>query len=120
MDPYARLVRFSALLALAVTPAVALAQTPPATKSPVSPKAMQNDPKACAEGRATVGQGGSVGLQKQPGSNLSEKLAQSNGVICPPANVDPAIREPTPPGGSTMPVIPPPGTSGGNPNVQPK
>jgi hypothetical protein len=50
--------------------------------------------------------------------NLSDKLAQSNGVICPP-NVDPAIKAPTPNAGK-MPVIPPPGSPGGNPNVQPR
>lgn len=49
---------------------------------------------------------------------LSDKLAKSNGVICPP-NVDPAIKAPTPNGGK-MPVIPPPGSPGGNPNVEPK
>jgi hypothetical protein len=49
---------------------------------------------------------------------LSDKLAQSNGVICPP-NVDPAIKAPTPNAGK-IPVIPPPGSPGGNPNIQPK
>ncbi len=63
--------------------------------------------KACANGGST-----------SSGQNLSEKLAQSNGVICPP-NVDPAIKAPTPNAGK-MPVIPPPGRPGGNPNVQPK
>ena len=84
----------------------------------MAPKAEQTDPKACATGNATVGEGG-LDVQKQPGANLSDKLAQSNGVICPPPGVDPEIHEPTPPGGS-MKVIPPPGTPGGNPNVQPK
>jgi hypothetical protein len=50
--------------------------------------------------------------------NLSDKLAQSNGVICPP-NVDPGMKAPTPNAGK-MPVIPPPGSPGGNPRVQPK
>ncbi|HEX4041897.1 MAG TPA: hypothetical protein VHY10_09375 [Xanthobacteraceae bacterium] len=53
------------------------------------------------------------------GKNLSDKLAQSGGVICPPRVGDPDIKAPTPNGG-TMPVIPPPGSPGGNPNVQPK
>ncbi len=52
------------------------------------------------------------------GQSLSNRLGQSNGVICPP-NVDPGIRAPTPDTGKT-PVIPPPGSAGGNPNVQPK
>ena len=52
------------------------------------------------------------------GSAMSEKLGQSGGVICPP-QVDPSIKKPAPSDGS-MPVIPPPGSPGGNPNVQPK
>ncbi len=62
---------------------------------------------ACADGAST-----------SPNQSLSDKLAQSNGVICPP-NVDPGIKAPTPNAGK-MPVIPPPGSPGGNPNVQPK
>ncbi len=61
----------------------------------------------CANGAATASD-----------QNLSNKLAKSNGVICPP-NVDPDIKAPTPNAGK-MPVIPPPGSPGGNPNVQPR
>jgi hypothetical protein len=50
---------------------------------------------------------------------LSDKLAQSNGVICPPAGLDKDMQV-TPPGGGRLKVIPPPGTPGGNQNVQPK
>lgn len=50
---------------------------------------------------------------------LSDKLAQSKGVICPPAGVDPEMQV-APPSGGRLKVIPPPGTPGGNPNVQPK
>ena len=50
---------------------------------------------------------------------LSDKLAQSKGVICPPAGVDREMQV-TPPGGGQLKVIPPPGTPGGDPNVQPK
>jgi hypothetical protein len=46
------------------------------------------------------------------GSNLSRKLAQSNGVLCPPEHVDPAMRAPTPPDGGRMRVIRPPGSPG--------
>ncbi len=101
-----------------VWPALAFAQQPPPT-APVTPKTLQTDPEACAQGHATVGQGGGVDARRRPGENLSDKLAQSNGVICPPPGVDPEIHEPTPPGGSIK-VIPPPGTPGGNPGVQPK
>jgi hypothetical protein len=65
------------------------------------------DPKACANN-----------AQGSPNQTLSDKLDQSNGVICPP-NVDPGIKAPTPPAGK-MPVIPPPGSPGGDQTVQPK
>jgi hypothetical protein len=52
------------------------------------------------------------------GTNLSDKLAQSDGVLCPP-NVDPGIKAPTPEVGK-MPVIPPPGSPGGDQSVRPK
>ena len=55
---------------------------------------------------------------RTPNQSLSDKLARSNGVICPP-EVDPHMNTPAPQGGST-PVIPPPGSPGSNPKVQPK
>ncbi len=57
--------------------------------------------------------------QKDDGKPLSDKLAQSKGIICPPAGVDPQMRQ-APPEGGAIKVIPPPGSPGGNPNVQPK
>jgi hypothetical protein len=69
--------------------------------------APQDDPKACSDS-----------VRNTTDQNLSEKLDKTNGVICPPS-VDPAINAPTPPSG-TMPVIPPPGSPGGDPTVQPK
>jgi hypothetical protein len=51
--------------------------------------------------------------------DLSDQLAQSNGVICPPSGVDPKMAAP-PPRGGTTPVIPPPGAPGGDPNTIPK
>jgi hypothetical protein len=52
-------------------------------------------------------------------ANLSDELSRSKGVICPPAGVDPGISVPAV-GGGVMPVIPPPGTPGGDPSVIPK
>lgn len=46
--------------------------------------------------------------------------AASHGVIRPPAQVDPGITHPPPPVRGVMPVIPPPGTPGGNPRVKPE
>ena len=52
-------------------------------------------------------------------TTLSDKLAQSKGVICPPERLDSAIRK-APPAGGSIEVIPPPGSPGGDPTVQPK
>ena len=55
------------------------------------------------------------------GSNepLSDKLAQSRGVICPPAGIDREMQV-RPPGGGAVKVIPPPGTPGGDSRVEPR
>src|SRR5690242_10229655 len=52
-----------------------------------------------------------------PGTNLSERLDRSQGVIAPPQNVDPAMRVVPPSTSDKIPVIPPPGSPGGNPHV---
>ena len=65
--------------------------------------AQKTDLKACTE-------------QERSNQTLSERLDQTNGVICPP-DIDPGMKAPTPDAGKT-PVIPPPGSPGGNPNVQ--
>ncbi|MFH1558430.1 MAG: hypothetical protein ABII76_26820 [Pseudomonadota bacterium] len=51
--------------------------------------------------------------------NLSDRLDRTEGVIPPARNLDPELTHPAPDVG-TMPVIPPPGSPGGNPQVQPK
>lgn len=55
----------------------------------------------------------------KPGEALSDRLAQSKGVICPP-DVDPRMKVPPPESRSKMPVIPPPGTPGGDRKPEPK
>jgi hypothetical protein len=116
-----RIVAPAALAVAVLTPAICLAQAPPKAKPPIAPKVEQLDPSACANSgsHATIGQGGELDLQKPPARSLSKQLAQSEGVICPPAHVDPEINAPTPPGG-TMPVILPPGSPGGDRTVRPK
>jgi hypothetical protein len=113
-----RIMKRLMLLGLACSLATPIvAQAPPQTNVPVkSPE--QSSPGPCAS--TTIGQGDIIDPKKHPArdNTLSDKLAASNGVICPP-RVDPAIRQPTPPGGS-MPVIPPPGSPGGDPHTQPK
>jgi len=57
------------------------------------------------------------------GAPLSEELERSEGVIVPAdPGVDRDMVQPPPDtgGAATMPVIPPPGTPGGDPNVRPK
>jgi hypothetical protein len=56
------------------------------------------------------------------GETLSKKLERSDGVIQPPAGIDPgATVAPRDPGaGSAMPVIPPPGSPGGDQSIKPK
>ncbi len=110
----------SAVMA-AMLAGVAQAQTvaPPSTAKPVAP----NTAAGCAptalppsgQGAPSARQADTTG-QAVP---LSDKLAQSDGVLCPPAGVDPEIRAPTPDVGRT-PVIPPPGSPGGDPTVRPK
>jgi len=50
----------------------------------------------------------------------SSDLNRSGGVITPPADIDPEIKQTPPPTGARMPIIAPPGTPGGNPAVKPK
>jgi hypothetical protein len=111
-----------AAFALIALPTVAFAQAPP---SPATP-AQQTSPPApnraanCSPMRETpragTDDGQTTGQAREP---LGDKLAKSDGVLCPPGGVDPEIRAPTPDGGNT-PVIPPPGSPGGDPTVRPK
>lgn len=107
------------MAALLLVPAAAAAQAPPQAKPPLAPKKEMRNPDACVEAPATVGEGGDLDLKKPEDRTLSGQLAESRGVICPPPHVDPEMKRPAP-GGGTMPVIPPPGSPGGNPYVHPK
>jgi hypothetical protein len=118
MDREIRVLSLAALASAILMPTLAAAQTPP-TKPPAAPPQTEHrDPKACAPDPGTVGSGGDV-KSGQPSTTLSDRLARSDGVICPPEHVDPDIKAPTPQGGA-MQVIPPPGSPGGDPNVRPK
>jgi hypothetical protein len=60
--------------------------------------------------------------QRPPGEtsdNPSNKLDRSGGVVRPP-EVDPGMQRQPPPSADKMPVVPPPGSPGGDPNVRPK
>lgn len=57
----------------------------------------------------------------QPPAQAAPDNGTDRGIIRPPTTVDPGIHQAAPvPQAGTMPVIPPPGTPGGNPNVVPK
>jgi hypothetical protein len=92
--------------------------TPPAQTAPPSPAhATECAPMPSAAPNSTApSQGTTTGEAREP---LGDKLARSDGVLCPPSGVDPQMHAPTPDTGNT-PVIPPPGSPGGNPNVRPK
>ncbi len=91
---------------------LASAQTP-AQPNPAAPSTSPRTGCAPGMGHSTVGSG-------QPGANPSDKLARSNGVLCPPSSgVDPDMRV-APPQGGTMKVLPPPGTPGGDQKTIPK
>jgi hypothetical protein len=95
-----------ALMASIVWASVAFAQAAGDGRTPTQP--------ACPPDA----DGPTVGRGDRP-ENPSDKLAQSQGVICPPAGIDPQMQV-KPPAGGELKVIPAPGTPGGNPNVQPK
>jgi hypothetical protein len=107
-----RCAAYSALLLVPIwMSAPSLAQTPLAPLTP--------DPKACSdEERLRPGNGNALQPRDPSNQTLSEKLARTEGVLCPP-NVDPEIKAPTPDVGP-MPIIPPPGSPGGDPTVRPK
>jgi hypothetical protein len=123
------MMKHSLLLAFGLMVSVqgAAAQAPPSATTPSQPIASAPPtelaancaPMAAAPPRGTVTvppDGTTTGQANEP---LADKLTKSDGVLCPPAGVDPEIHAPTPDAGNT-PVIPPPGSPGGNPDIRPK
>jgi hypothetical protein len=94
------------LLALAFLSAVTTAGAQPTTPTQA--------PKDCPPGASA----NAPGLNNDQKGNLSDKLASSKGIICPPA-VDSGMQQ-KPPEGGAMKVVPPPGSPGGDQTVQPK
>ena len=98
------------------------AQAPasPATPPPQTATSDTPQPTNCApmppHGTGTGTKEGTVGRASEP---LGDRLAKSDGTLCPPTGVDPEIRAPTPEVGNT-PVIPPPGSPGGDQSLRPK
>ena len=128
--PIAKNVAMSAALALlpaacCLLPAVAFAQAPPAPATPPAQTAPPNPDRAasnCTPTEAVPHEGTLAPRGTTTGrapESLGDRLAKSDGVLCPPPGVDPEMHAPTPQGGK-MPVIPPPGSPGGDPSVRPK
>ena len=117
-----KVMSLSALLsALFALTGVAVAQAPPTPATPPARTATPAPPPNtantnCAPHDTAAPKGETTGQSKEP---LGDKLAKSDGVLCPPSGVDPEIRAPTPEGSNT-PVIPPPGSPGGDPSIRPK
>jgi hypothetical protein len=109
-----------ALAAAANAQAPISPSTPPGDTVPPPAQAPSNcaqmPPNAGGSSTPNSAAGSTVG---QSGEALSDKLAKSDGTLCPPSGVDPEIRAPAPESGN-MPVIPPPGSPGGDPSVRPK
>ena len=99
------------------------AQTPPAPPAHDAVQPTADRSSGCAPTQTTAQgniapEGTTTGQSQAP---LGDKLAKSDGVLCPPDNVDPQMHAPAPSAGSgSMPVIPPPGSPGGDPSVRPK
>lgn len=121
MDRHIRSLELALFAGALLAPAVSPAQSLPKPKPPAAAHQQQSNPKDCVNTRTTEGSGksGDVQVEKPSDQSLSNQLAQSNGVICPPSQVDPEMKKPAP-GGGKMPVIPPPGVPGGKPGPQPK
>ncbi|WP_291850019.1 hypothetical protein [Bradyrhizobium sp.] len=114
-----RTILLSSVLIAAAT--AAGAQAPPTPATPPTPTAPPSTarPLDCApiqQPGAAVPNGTTTGQRAEP---LSDKLARADGVLCPPRGIDPEIVAPTPDAGNT-PVIPPPGSPGGDPTIRPK
>jgi hypothetical protein len=93
----------------------AMAQTPPEPAPPPGMPEMTDPPAESTPPPETKTDKGG------PEKPLSEELKQNEGVLEPPRDMDSKIQRPAPvPDPNTTPVIPPPGSPGGNPDVQPK
>src|SRR4051812_1916608 len=79
----------------------AIAQSPPTPTTPPAPTAPAATPRAtdCSPMQpgsprgAEAPEGTTTGQRREP---LGDRLARSDGVLCPPSGIDPEIRAPTP------------------------
>src|SRR4051812_11160310 len=111
------------ILATLLIPAsgTAIAQAPPAPATPpqqTAPPSPQRSPGCAPSDRLTTGPDRTT-TGHSPGPPR-DKPAKSDGVRCPPSGVDPDMHAPAPSTNGAMPVIPPPGSPGGDTTVRPK
>ena len=109
------------LLCAGIGIAGAQAQSNGTETVPQHPQAVpeQTMPQTGGDSGDTSQQQPKSGSSAAPGT-LSHDLSRSGGVIQPPPTGDSGVVEPPNQGTSRTPVIPPPGTPGGNPKVKPK
>jgi hypothetical protein len=103
-----------------LTTAAASAQAPPATlQAQAGPQpTVRCTPVVPPNAAQTQGAPSqqTTGQSREP---LSDRLAQSDGIMCPPSNIDPQMQK-DPPNEGRTPVLPPPGSPGGDPTLRPK
>lgn len=107
-----------AAMALGATMTVgsAQSQTPRSETPQIVPEERQSQPTRPKD--STEPQQGTSAAP--PAGSLSDELARSGGVVRPPATGDQGVVQPPKAGSQSTPVIPPPGTPGGNQEIQPK
>jgi hypothetical protein len=110
--------RFSMLGAAVSIAALGMSPTAFAQGAAPAPPAQQQAPPEKIEPAPAP----SPPLPRQtPDENLSRRLDRSDGVIKPPATGDAEIHvPPKDENAGRMPVIPPPGSPGGRPDIEPK
>jgi hypothetical protein len=92
------------------------AQSPPVPEHPPGAPPGTNPPSESTTPPPDAGND-----QGKPDQPLSKDLKENEGVLEPPTALDNGIvRKPPVPDPGTTPVIPPPGSPGGNPDVEPK
>ena len=98
-----RFVLSAAIVAATTSIASAQSGTVPPAVPPATPGSPQTIPEKTPSSPAKPDANGT----------LTEKLDKSDGVIKPPTGIDPGMTKPAPPTAGTMPVIKPPGETGG-------
>jgi hypothetical protein len=111
----ATLMMTAAALGAAMTACPAWSQTSPSPAPRTMPEQHNGQP-ARPDDQTSPQQGTSTA----PSGSLSDELSRSGGVVRPPSTGDRGVVAPPKAGPQSTPVIPPPGTPGGNQEVQPK